>query len=207
MNKHIFTSLAFCAVLGCSSIYAQSNTTSGNRPEGMQAESVETMTFRQADEVRNQFNLTQKQFEKVSKAYKTYNENLFGSSSSSSRPSGGPGGGMGGPGGGMGGPGGGMGGPGGGMGGPGGGMGGPGGGGQPPQGDFNQGGAPNGGDRQAGPSQEDMEKRQKEMTKQEEKLAKSIKKILTADQYTQWQELRQTQKMPPKPQQGQQNQQ
>jgi hypothetical protein len=166
-------------------------------------------TYDQTTALRQQLSLTDKQFDKVYQAYSKYNKAVFGEefeSSSSSpfgggMPSGGPGGGMGGPGGGMGGPGGGMGGPGGGMGGPGGGMGGPGmGGGRPDMGSSSSSSAhKDGGPKQL--SEKEIAKLQKTITKQEEKLQKSMKKILKSDDlYNQWLTIRQKEQT--KPQMG-----
>jgi hypothetical protein len=70
-------------------------------------------------------------------------------------------------------------------------------GGAPQGGNF--GGAPQGGEMKR-PASEDMEKRKKTMEKQEKKLCKSMKKILKDDaKYAKWQELRQQQLMPPRP--------
>jgi hypothetical protein len=173
----------------------------GQKPEGRPQERVST--FQQVDKVRKALNLDQKQFEKVYKAYESYNKTIYGDSEQASF---GPRGGMGGPGGGMGGPGGGMGGPGGGMGGPGGpgGMGGPGGGMGAPSGerpDMSQGSN----NRPTPPkemSEKDMEKMQKKMQKQEEKLTKSVKKAIKDDaKFAEWQKMRQKELMPPKPDQ------
>jgi hypothetical protein len=149
--------------------------------------------YRQVNKVKKTIELDSKQADKVYNAYKKYTEAVEGTNSSNQgMPMGGPGGGrpMGGPGGGgpMG-------------GGPGGGgqMGGPGGqmGGAPQGGNF--GGAPQGGEMKR-PSSEDMEKRKKTMEKQEKKLCKKMKKILNDDaKYAKWQELRQQQLMPPRP--------
>jgi hypothetical protein len=167
----------------------------GQKPEGRPQERVST--FQQVDKVRKALNLDQKQFEKVYKAYESYNKAIYGDSEQASF---GPRGGMGGPrGGGMGGPGGGMGGPGGpgGMGGPSGGMGAPSG--ERP--DMSQGSS-----NRPTPSKEmsekDMEKMQKKMQKQEEKLTKSVKKAIKDDaKFAEWQKMRQKELMPPKPDQ------
>jgi hypothetical protein len=166
---------------------------------------VRKSSFEQADYLRGELGLTDKQFSKVYSAYTKYNKAVFGGEpfSSSSfngqvgRPQGGPGGGRmgGGPGGGgMGGPGGGMGGPGGGMGGPGGGMGGPGGFGgdmDDSQGGF-QGERP---DMPKEVSAKDIEKRMKNMEKQEQKLQKTMKKVLVSDDlYNQWLQYHESQK-------------
>jgi hypothetical protein len=159
----------------------------GQKPEGRPQERVST--FQQVDKVRKALNLDQKQFEKVYKAYESYNKTIYGDSEQASF---GPRGGMGGPGGGMGGPGG----PGG-MGGPGGGMGAPSG--ERP--DMSQGSN----NRPTPPkemSEKDMEKMQKKMQKQEEKLTKSVKKAIKDDaKFAEWQKMRQKELMPPKPDQ------
>lgn len=162
-------------------------------------------TYEQADAIRKEFSLTDKQFTKVYDAYSKFNKAVFGEefptavgscSSAMQRPQGGSQGGgrPGGMGGGgmMGGPGGG------GMGGPGGGgmgMGMPGGG-EMPQGEAGQ---------QQQPTQrparvkadkplteKEMAKRQKALEKQEKKLCKSMRKILGSDElYQRWDAARQ----------------
>jgi hypothetical protein len=170
----------------------------GPRQEMGQPQHQQMSVYDQADEIRNRFGLDYKQFDKVYSAYNKFNTAIFGDETSSSAMGGGmpgrmggPGGGMGGPGGGMGGPGGGMGGPGGGMGGPGGGMGGPGGGmGTRP--DFS---ASSNRPKVAQPmTEKELQKRQKKITKQEEKLEKSMRKVLTDEsQYHEWLKMRQEQ--------------
>jgi hypothetical protein len=173
--------------------------TQGERPQGEQHPGGgRPSTYDQATAIRTEFGLTDKQFNKVYDAYSKYNKAVFGEefSSSSSSNGGGQGGHQGGPRGGMGGPGGGRGGM---MGGPGGGpgMGGFGGG----DDDMGFGGAPTDGDdsnRPEAPKQlteKEIAKLQKNMEKQEEKLAKSMKKILgTTELYNRWLTIREQQK-------------
>jgi hypothetical protein len=200
MKKELLLSLLLAAATP--TIFAQQQ---GETPvaqeKGFERPQAPASTFQQVDKIRKALNLDQKQFEKVYKAYETYNKAIFGDSNQaapSGMRGGGPrGGGMGGPGGGgMGGPGGGGMGPGGGgMGGPGGGMGPGNGGGRP---DMDQ----NSGSRPTPPkemSEKDMEKLQKKMQKQEEKLSKSVRKAIKDDAtFTQWQEMRRQETMPPK---------
>jgi hypothetical protein len=137
--------------------------------------------YDQADEIRNRFGLDYKQFDKVYSAYNKFNTAIFGDETSSSAMGGGRPSRMGGPGGGMGGPGGGMGGPG---GGPGGGMG--------NRPDFS---ASSNRPKVAQPmTEKELQKRQKKITKQEEKLEKSMRKVLTDEsQYHEWLKMRQEQ--------------
>ena len=153
-------------------------------------------TYDQADAVRKEFGLTDKQFSKVYDAYSKYNKAVFGeefsqasgTSQQGQRPQGAPGTGgmrrgMGGPGGGMG--------------------GGPQG---MPQGDFSE----MQGEQQQRPARQrpteqkpltdkEIAKREKTMEKQEQKLMKSMRKILgTEDLYNSWLAMRQKQ-MPPMP--------
>jgi hypothetical protein len=173
------------------------------QPDSMPMRPRERKTvYEQVDELRNKFGLNSKQFDKTYSAYDKFHKAIFGDDSSTMVMGGGMpgGGGMGGPGGGgMGGPGGGgMGGPGGGgMGGPGGGgMGGPGGGGM--GGPGGMGGRPNfsatspRNKMQEPMTEKDMQKLQKKIAKQEEKLEKSMRKVLTDDdQYNEWLAMRQ----------------
>jgi hypothetical protein len=213
MNKTYLLALALTFVPAIS--FAQSaDAQQQEYPQGPQQEQrmpERKSSFEQADYLRGKLGLSDKQFSKVYDAYTKYNKAVFGgepfsssnSGSQGGRPQGGPGGGrMGGGPGGQGGPGGGMmgGGPGG-QGGPGGGMmgGGPGGQGGPQGGDFKD--APQG-ERPDMPkqlSEKDIEKRMKNMEKQEQKLAKTMKKTLGNDAlYNQWLEYHESQK-PHKP--------
>lgn len=142
-----------------------------------------TLTYRQVDEVRNALGLDHKQFEKVYKAYQKYNKEVFGSEEG---PRGRGGMGPGGPRGGQGHRGPGM------------------GGGRP---DGPRDGAPRA-DR--GRNRPDPEKLEKTMKEQEEKLQKSMQKLLPdTAAYNHWMEIRTAQlaKQPrrgrrPAPQQG-----
>lgn len=134
---------------------------------------VDELTYHQVNEIRNQLHLDRNQFDKVYKAYHKYNTEVFGSMSAPRQ--GRPGGGMG----------------------PGGhgGHGGPGGqhmgGGRPPMG-----GEPGMGNHHGGNNHKKMDpaKREQLMKKQEEKLHKSMKKILKAPgQFARWLELRKIQ--------------
>jgi hypothetical protein len=203
MNKTYLLALAL--TLSPVAVFAQ-DAQQPQEPQGQEQRMPERKSsFEQADYLRGKFGLTDKQFSKVYDAYTKYNKAVFGGepfSSSSSRgsmggpqgrPQGGPGGGGpmgGGPGGG------GMGGPGGMGGGPQGGMGGG------PQGGprGEQGMAPQGGqDAPKQLSEKDIEKRMKNMAKQEEKLAKSMKKVLVTDElYNEWLEYHESQR-PHKP--------
>ena len=161
--------------------------------------SPENNAKRISREVKKHFGLDESQYNKVYKLYLKQEKDMA-SSSNGAGPGGMPGGRMGGGPGGMGGPGGGMGGPGGGMGGPGGGMGGPGGGMMP-------GGM--GGDMPSGSASQKAvspEKMMEQMRKQQEqrfqKLAKKMKKILTADQYAGWEEWEKKRNEPKGPRPG-----
>ena len=138
-------------------------------------------TFEQVQEIREAIGLEQKEFDKVYSAYAKFNKKLFGDESGAQskpesmrgdmRRGGGPGR-PGGPQGGMG---------------PGGrGPGGPGG--MPP-------GEMNGRDRQPQKKPVDLEKLEKEKTKQEQKLEKSMQKIFknSPGKYDQWLKIRYTQ--------------
>ena len=138
-------------------------------------------TFEQVQEIREAIGLEQKEFDKVYSAYAKFNKKLFGDESGAQskpesmrgdmRRGGGPGR-PGGPQGGMG---------------PGGrGPGGPGG--MPP-------GEMNGRDRQPQKKPVDLEKLEKETTKQEQKLEKSMQKIFknSPGKYDQWLKIRYTQ--------------
>ena len=138
-------------------------------------------TFEQVPEIREAIGLEQKEFDKVYSAYAKFNKKLFGDESGAQskpesmrgdmRRGGGPGR-PGGPQGGMG---------------PGGrGPGGPGG--MPP-------GEMNGRDRQPQKKPVDLEKLEKEKTKQEQKLEKSMQKIFknSPGKYDQWLKIRYTQ--------------
>ena len=139
-------------------------------------------TFEQVQEIREAIGLEQKEFDKVYSAYAKFNKKLFGDESGAQskpesmrgdmRRGGGPGR-PGGPQGGMG---------------PGGrGPGGPGG--MPP-------GEMNGRDRQPQKKPVDLEKLEKEKTKQEQKLEKSMQKIFknSPGKYDQWLKIRYTQR-------------
>lgn len=132
--------------------------------------SVDAMTYRTADDMRNEFSLDNKQFEKVSKAYKDYYKKLFPETTSSQRPMGPPPGGPGGRGG---------------FGGPGGGPGMP------------LGGSENMNSRRPEDMEEQMEQRRKDVAKAEEKLSKKMKKILSEDDFIRWQQW-QAERMRPK---------
>lgn len=133
-----------------------------------------SMTYRQVDEVRNELGLDHKQFDKVYNAYNKYNEAVFATMAPS--PMGGPheGGGVrpkGGPGSGPGAP----------------GMGG----GRPPMGNPDMIGMH---PRGQSPKKIDSEKMEKIKVTQEEKLRKSMKKILrTETLYKKWLSIREAQ--------------
>lgn len=177
------------------------------QPQGPKRQS----TYEQADFVRKELNLDDKQFSKVYSAYEKYNKAVFGSEDEmglmppfpggapGGRPGDGPGFGGGRPGGG----------PDFGGGRPGGG--GPGFGGQRPGGrpDFNgprQGQSGNKDLDGKGPKPEDIQKMEKTRAKQEEKLVKSMKKIFKKDSaaFSKWEAIRKDQlknmfPMPPSP--------
>jgi len=153
-----------------------------SRPAPPKQQAPEEIARHQADMMKAEIGINDKQYKKVYNLIKKdfeYRQNQsrpnFGNGFP---PQGGPGGGMGGPG--MGGPGGGMGGPG--MGGPGGGMGGPGMGGSGmgrPEGGPEGFGGPGKG---MGPRPEGSPVSDEYLEKQEQKL----KKILTPEQYDRW---------------------
>lgn len=140
--------------------------------------------FDLTNQVKNDLGLDQKQFEKIRSAYEKYNNTVFGNDAGPNLPAGGPGmKGGGGPGGRPGG------GPGG-MGGPGGGKG-PGGMGGRPGG---QGGAPYDMKANNKPADKDFDpaKFEKTKTKAEDKLCKTVKKVLKKEpaKYNKWLEIR-----------------
>lgn len=158
-------------------VYAQNQ---GNRPAPPKRMTPEEFAKKEADQMKSEVNLTDKQYKKVYNLIKkdrqyrqSQMEEKFGNGMP---PMGGGPGGMGGPG--MGGPGGFSGG----MGGPGGGSMGGGmmGGGRPPQGEMGQRPRPEGGHPGMGPDEEIVT--EEYLEKQEQKL----KKILTAEQYSKW---------------------
>jgi hypothetical protein len=187
MKKELILSLLLCS--SSPFIFSQQQEQIHSQEQQNFQPRGQVSTFQQVDKIRKALNLNQKEFEKVYKAYETYNKAIYGDSNQASF-GGGPRGGMGGPHGGMGGPGGGMGGPGGGMGGPG----------------NMSGERPNmsqdSNSRPTPPkemSEKDLEKMHKKMQKQEDKLSKSIRKVIKDDsKFAQWQQLRQEEIMPPK---------
>ena len=173
-----------CGVLMLTCVLPQSELKAqeSNQQAMKEMPNPEKAAKRRANAMQETLGLTDKQYKKVYKLILAEENEMFEMSNGGPRqqggmPSGGHGGGMGGPGGGMGGPGGGMGGFGGGMGGPGGGMG-PGGGGMPPQG---MGGSSNKDPRET-------------MIKNAEKREKKMKKILSEEQYAQYQVMREQQR-------------
>jgi hypothetical protein len=194
MKKELILSLLLCS--SSPFIFSQQQEQIHSQEQQNFQPRGQVSTFQQVDKIRKALNLNQKEFEKVYKAYETYNKAIYGDSNQASF-GGGPRGGMGGPRGGMGGPGGGMGGPGGGMGGPGGGMGGPG-----NMSDERPNMSQDSNSRPTPPkemSEKDLEKMHKKMQKQEDKLSKSIRKVIKDDsKFAQWQQLRQEEIMPPK---------
>ena len=181
--------ITFSALI-CIAAYAQ--------PMGMQPHS----TYEQVDEVRKQLNLDNSQFEKVYSAYEKYNKAIFGNQSNNDMMPAPPRGGhQGGPKGnrpGNGGPG-----------------NGPGFGGRHPGGhpgghpNFNgqrPGRPDNDNPKGAAPKPEDIKKMEKKRDKQEEKLVKSMQKILKKDPdaFSKWQAIRNEQlkrmfQLPPAP--------
>lgn len=155
--KRIIMTLAI-AISMASAMFAQDDRKPDNENEFV------SITYRQADEVRKAFGLDSKQFDKVYKAYKTYNDAVFGAFGSA--PQGPTPGRMGGP------------------------MGGPGRGGH----NFGEGRPPMDGNHAPGarrserqPNKQDVEKLEKTKNKQEDKLRKSMKKILKNEaDYERW---------------------
>jgi len=148
----------------------------GDRPSPPKQRTPEEIAKKEAEMMRTEVNLTDKQYKKVYNLIKKdreYRQNQMQNQFGQGMPPQGGGPGMGGPGmGGSGGMGGGM------MGGPEG-MGGFGGG-RPPQGDMGQGPRPEGGHPGMGPGGDVVS--EEYLEKQDQKL----KKILTAEQYSKW---------------------
>lgn len=158
MNKIKLLAATGCVLL-CALLYAQPQR--GERPAPPKMKTPEEIAKSQADMMKSEVDLTDKQYKKVYQLIKKDHE--YRRSQMEERFSGGPGGpgGMGGPGG------------------PGG-MGGPMGGGMPPQGDMQRGPRPEGGPGMGGPGGDIVT--EEYLEKQEAKL----KKILTEEQYNKW---------------------
>lgn len=193
MRKKIALLGLFLAMMCAGTTFAQDQKGGeGMPPREMQRPSA----YELANQVKKDLNLTDKEYSKVHSAYEKYIKSVFGDDSQfSQRPQGNrPGGGPGGPGGG---------------GGPRGGMGGHGGGGgMPPQGGMDNSNGNFGGQQGQKPAPtkqmtEDMEKFQKTVKKADEKLCKSVKKVLKKypAKYEQWLQIkdRQMDRMFPKP--------
>lgn len=179
--KHKIFLVSASVMMLCLGVLAQPQ---GNRPSPQKRMTPEEFAKKEADQMKAEVNLTDKQYKKVYQLIKKdqqYRQSQAEENMGSGMPpmGGGPGGmsgsgGMGGPGG----MGGGM------MGGGPGGMGGPGGGsmggGRPPQGEMGQGSRPEGGQPGMGPGKDVVT--EEYLEKQDLKL----KKILTADQYSKW---------------------